>query len=95
MAEQIECDHAGCGRTGPVDGSWYRLMVADVEHTTVWYCSLFCLVYDTLRFDGAALKHQEIAGLRIMLNNVAQGRPRPLPSYRPVSQLRTLLASVG
>jgi hypothetical protein len=93
--QQIECDHAGCGRTDAVDGSWYRLMITDVEHTTVWYCSPHCLLLDTLRFDGNTLRHHEIAGLQAALNRVAQGKPRPLPTYRPGGQLRTLLASVG
>lgn len=96
MRQQIECDHVGCGRTGDgVDGSWYRLMVSDVEHTTVWYCSPYCLLRDTLRFDGTGLGHEEIAGLQTELNRASQGKVRPLPSYRPVGQLRTLLASLG
>jgi hypothetical protein len=96
MAQQFECDHAGCERTGDgVYGSWYRLMITDVEHTTVWYCSPYCLLIDTLRFDGAALGREEIAVLQTALNRAGKSRPRPLPTNRPVGQLRTLLASLG
>jgi hypothetical protein len=94
--QQIVCDHAGCGRTGDRDhGSWYRLMVTHDEHTTVWYCSPYCLLLDTLRFDSHALTLAQIAGLQVALSRAAEGRPRPLPTYRPAGQLRTLLASLG
>ena len=92
MAHLIECDHAGCGRTGfDCDGSWYRLTVTDLEHTTVWYCSPYCLMIDTLRFDGAGLSHQHVAQLRAALTNTVQAipqisiepRPRPRPHSSP------------
>ena len=61
MAHLIECDSPGCRRTGfDCDGSWYRLTVTDVPDGTVWYCSPYCLILDTLRLDGAQLSHHEV-----------------------------------
>ena len=75
MAHIIECDHAACGRTGfDCDGSWYRLTITGAEDTTIWYCSPYCLIIDTVRFDGAQLSHPEIIDVGALLSRTVETR---------------------
>jgi hypothetical protein len=69
--------------------------MSDLEHTTVWYCSPYCLMIDTLRFDGAGLSHQDIAQLRAALTSAVQAIPRTLTQSVPMRHAGPRVAALG